>query len=136
MIYNLKKYIDKERAKKRFNDLLEEEAKIELKKKVKRTLRQNRYLHLILGWFGIELGYTLNEAKILFKSRSLDIFEYTKNEITFFRSSAELDSKKMTTAIERFRNWSSADAGVYLPEANEDKFLEQIEYEMSKNNYI
>jgi hypothetical protein len=43
--------------------------------------------------------------------------------VEFLRSTAELTTAEMTTAIERFRNWSSAVAGIYLPSANEQEFL-------------
>lgn len=36
-------------------------------------------------------------------------------------------------AIERFRNWSSETAGIYLPSANEQSFLDNIEIELSKH---
>lgn len=41
-----------------------------------------------------------------------------------------LTTAEMTTAIERFRNWSSAEAGVYLPSPDEQAFLQSIEIEM------
>ncbi len=41
-----------------------EKCRVELRKiREKRTLSQNNYLHLILGWFGLEIGYTLQEVK-------------------------------------------------------------------------
>jgi hypothetical protein len=40
----------------------------------------------------------------------------------------------MTTAIERFRNWSSQEAGVYLPSPDEREFLREIEMEIYRNN--
>jgi hypothetical protein len=39
----------------------------------------------------------------------------------------------MTTAIERFRNWSSAVAGIYLPSANEQEFLIHIRQIVEEN---
>lgn len=44
-----------------------------------------------------------------------------------WKSINDLDSAKMTTAIERFRNYSSKEFGLYLPEPNEEEFLEEIE---------
>jgi hypothetical protein len=38
----------------------------------------------------------------------------------------------MTTAIERFRNWASAEAGVYLPSPDEKSLLQYIEKESSR----
>lgn len=48
------------------------------------------------------------------------------------RSSRDLDSAEMTTAIERFRNWSSSEAGIYIPSPDEQAFLQAIEIEMLK----
>jgi len=42
----------------------------------------------------------------------------------------------MTTAIERFRNYASKEAGIYLPEAGEIAMLQQIEHEVKNNQYL
>jgi len=39
----------------------------------------------------------------------------------------------MTLSIQRFRDWSSSVAGIYLPDTNETKFLNEIMIEESKN---
>ena len=49
-----------------------------------------------------------------------------------FRSVSSLSSAELSTAIDRFRDWSSREAGIYLPEANEEQFLKAIEVEMSR----
>ena len=48
------------------------------------------------------------------------------------RSSADLSVEEMTTSIERFRNWSSQEAGIYLPSADEKNYLEQMEIELGR----
>jgi len=131
-----------EAARIRLEFLIQKGATIEVtEKKKKRTVQQNRYLHLILGWFALEYGETLEYVKTeFFKSLSKDIFLYnrinykTGEERTTYRSSREVDTRQMTIAIERFRDWSSQKAGIYLPRANEHKFLEEIEREMNKYN--
>jgi hypothetical protein len=55
------------------------------------------------------------------------------NEITYMRSSSELTTGEMTTAIERFRNYSVAQAGIYLPAPNENQFLIHIQQEIERN---
>ena len=135
-MYDLNKMIDRQRAEKRFAELLEERTKIILTKKVRRTLSQNNYLYLILGWFACETGYTAVEAKQIFKEQSSNIFRYEKNGYDFMKSSAELTTTEMTHAIERFRNYSSAEAGIYLPEPREKEWLEEIESEMQRNKFI
>ena len=49
------------------------------------------------------------------------------------RSSANLDTKEMTTAIERFRNYASKEAGIYLPSPEDLSQLQEIENQ-TKNN--
>lgn len=44
-------------------------------------------------------------------------------EVEYLRSSRDLDTQEMTTAIERFRNYSSAECGLYLPAPHEGESL-------------
>lgn len=141
MIYDPNNPYEKEEAIEYFNKLINGTKPIEVKSKnPKRTLSQNNYMHLILAYFGIEYGYSLAEVKLDYFKRKVnkDIFVIrTTNkqgkEIITVRSSADLDSMEMTTAIERFRNWSSAVAGIYLPSPNEDQFLIHIQKEIERN---
>ena len=43
--------------------------------------------------------------------------------VTYWRSTADLDTKELTDAIEKFRNYSSMVAGLYIPEPNEEAAL-------------
>ena len=52
--------------------------------------------------------------------------------IMYLRSSADLSKEEMTLTIERFRNWSSQEAGIYLPSADEQSYLEQLEIELGR----
>ncbi len=141
MIYNLTNEYEVPKFKEKVAKLLSEQATVELKKVYpKRSLAQNNYLHLLLGYFGSEYGLSIEEVK-------LDIFKRTCNpdlfkrsgtnkkglRIEFLRSTAELSTAEMTTAIERFRNWSSAVAGIYLPSANEQEFLIHIRQVIEEN---
>ncbi len=136
MIYNLSKYIDRQRAQKRFDELMDERTKIELKKKQKRSLRQNNYLYLLIGFFALETGYTKIESKTIYKEQSPEIYEYEKDGHKFIRSSANLTTTEMAITIDKFRNYSSSEAGLYLPEANEQAFLDEIEREIEKNKFM
>lgn len=141
MLYNLKNPIDKQKAVARFKSLISKDCVIELKEKQNRTIRQNNYLHLILTWFSLEYGCSMEYAKhSYFKEMNKNIFEETKTskksgkEFTQFRSSRDLDSAEMTICIDKFRNWSGQN-GIYLPEANEHEFLKEIQIQESKNRY-
>ena len=140
MLFNLQNPYEQPKFKEYVDKLFEQKAVIEVKKRLpNRTISQNRYFYLLLGWFSCETGYSIDEVKIdLFKRKcNRDLFERTVTnkhgkEVTYLRSSSELTTGEMTTAIERFRNWSSAQAGIYLPSANEREFLLSIEQDMQR----
>lgn len=131
MIYNLNNEYEVPKFKEKVGKLIADGSTVELKKvHPKRTIKQNSYLHLLLGYFGSEYGLSIEEVK-------LDVFKRTCNadlfkrshankkglRVEFLRSTAELTTAEMTIAIERFRNWSSAVAGIYLPAPDEQEFL-------------
>ena len=130
-LYNLKNAYDRKRFKEACNQMVLNNEYVELKKKkTQRSLAQNSYLHCLLGYFASEFGYTLEEVKfdIFKKICNRDIFERKRinrrgQQVTYIRSSTELDKAEMTTAIERFRNYSSAQCGLYLPSPNEGEML-------------
>lgn len=140
MYFDCEKEADIKRLLIRVQYLIDKKKKVDVtEKREKRTLSQNNYLHLILSWFCIETGNSLEFVKQEYfkKLCNSDIFIYEKEDkflksVQMIRSSTEIDTKQMTTAIDRFRNWSSSEAGIYLPEANEDQFLEYIQQEMQK----
>lgn len=128
-IDKVKSYLDAEKA-----------PVVELKKRnPQRTLAQNSYLHILLGFFASQTGYSVDEVKHDFfkKHCNPDIFYRERvnpkgNTVKYLRSSAELDTAEMTLAIERFRNWSCAEANIYLPAPNESSFLTYCEQEYER----
>lgn len=142
MIYNLSNDFDKQRFKVRCNALYKQGGVVDLTaKKEQRTIPQNRYLHLILGWFAIETGNTLGFVKQEYFKRHInpDLFvveidDKHLGKVSVLRSSRDLNTAEMTTAIERFRNWSSAEAGVYLPSPDEKQYLDFIEAQADYHN--
>lgn len=141
MIFNLNNPFEHDRFKEYVNQLYKQRAIVEVKKKLpNRTLAQNSYLHLLLGYFGSEYGCSLDEAKIDFYKRTCnrDLFERKTvnkkgNEVTYLRSSAELTTGEMTLSIDRFRNFASSEAGIYLPSSTERDFLIYAQQEMEKS---
>ena len=64
MLYDPKNPIDRERATRRMNEFFQKGQVFDLTgKNPKRTIRQNSYLHLILGYFAVETGYTIEWVK-------------------------------------------------------------------------
>ena len=124
--------------KRRVNALYRRQNVVELNEhKPRRTTPQNSYLHLLLGMFAMETGNTLEVVKQEYFKRLVnpDLFVERRHdkylgEIEVLRSSRDLDTGDMTTAIERFRNWAAAEADIYLPAPNEQEFLDSIEREM------
>lgn len=141
MIFNLNNPFEHDRFKEYVNQLYKQRAIVEVKKKhPNRTLAQNSYLHLLLGYFGSEYGCSLDEVKVDFYKRTCnrDLFERKKVnkkgvEVPYLRSSAELTTGEMTLSIDRFRNWSAAQAGIYLPSSTERDFLIYAQQEMEKS---
>ena len=142
MIYNSSIEFQKNQAIEKFKYLISKGKTFELKLKVpKRTISQNNYLHLILTWFALETGYTLDETKqdIFKKVVNSDIFyegefEVKRIKIERWRSTADLTTSEMTLAIDRFRTFASKDLGIYLPEPKELALIEQLEFEIKKRS--
>ena len=139
MLYDLKNPLDRERFKRRCNALFKKQGIVELSERVKRSNQSNRYLHLLLGYLAMETGNTLDYAKEIFYKRAAnaEIFVREKEDellgkTEYLRSSAELTQEEFSLSVDRFRDWSSQVAGIYLPSPNEEQFLESIEYEMSR----
>lgn len=140
MIYDLKNPLQCENFKTRVNNLYKNQKVVELtEKKPIRTIQQNKYLHVIIGYFASQYGCTLEYAKQnYFKilcNKNIFVRETDDKylgKVTVIRSSTSLDTAEMTTAIERFRNWASAEAGIYLPEPHESEMLTYAQQELER----
>jgi hypothetical protein len=137
MIFDATVELDKKRALARLQHFIDKGKTFQLsEKKERRSIRQNSYLHLILSWFGTQTGYTEEEVKqeIFKKIVNPSMFyegEYGKLiKIERWRSTADLDTGEMTIAIDRFRNYASTEAGIYLPEPKDIVSLREIEREI------
>ncbi len=144
MIYNPEKQIDVSRAIERLKFFIENKRVFELtEKRKKRTISQNAYLHLLFGWFALETGYTTEEVK-------QEIFKKIVNPNTFYegefgniitierwRSTVNLSTQEMTLCIDRFRDYASKEAGIYLPQPSDLAMLQEMEIQISNNqNYL
>lgn len=141
MLFSGKNHIDVVKAREYLDKLISEGSEFEIKKKAgKRSLSQNSYLHLLLSWFSIEYGESVEYVKDNYFKRlcNREIFvevidDKYLGKAERLRSSASLDSREMTIAIDRFRNWSSSEAGIYLPSPNEEQFLFHIRKEIERH---
>jgi hypothetical protein len=139
MIYDLSNEIQRQQAETKFEYLIELGKRIELKvKHPKRSISQNSYLHLILSAFGQNFGYTLEETKQeIFKNQvNLEIFYVGKKgkliTISEWRSTADLNTKELTLAIDRFLDYSAKN-GYLLPDPSNLVWIEQLEQEIENN---
>ena len=145
MIYDTSNPLDKVNFLFRAKKLAESGKVIDLtEKKPRRSLPQNKYLHVILAYFGTQTGNTLEWVKQQYYKKLVnpDLFIREKEDkylgrIKVLRSSADLDTAEMSLSIERFRNWASQEAGIYLPSADEYIIIQQMEIEIERNkDYI
>lgn len=128
-------------ARMRLEKLIKDGKVFELtEKKPKRSLLQNAYLHVLLGYFASQTGNTLEWVKKEYYKKLVNptTFIRTKEDrfmgvVKYLRSSADLDSVELTTTIERFRNWSASEAGIYLPAPDEERLLQLAQIEIEKN---
>ena len=140
MVYNLSNPLDVQNAKTRLKLLVKRGCIIELtEKKQKRTLNQNAYLHLLLGYFASQTGNTLEWVKQQYYKKlcNPDLFIGEREDlflgrVKYVRSSADLRTDEMNLSIERFRNWSAAEAGIYLPEATSEAEIAALQVEVER----
>lgn len=140
MIFNASNEFDIQRAKERLAFLIEKKKTFEIiEKKPKRTYSQNNYIHLLFAWFALEYGETPEYVKqeIFKKLVNPQIFlteyvNYKTGEVReAWRSTADLNTKEMTIAIDNFRDYASKEAGIYLPTPDDLNSLNEIERQVN-----
>ena len=141
MIFDSTNKTDLIKAKQRFDYLVSKGKIFTLSEKRKRrSISQNSYLHLILSYFAHEYGETLDYVKrYFFKNlcnKELFITEHINKKTgeirKDWRSSADLNTKEMTTAIDNFIMYANKEAGIFLPSPNDLANISLLEIEMSK----
>ena len=139
MLYDLAKPLDVERIQAKLANDIKCARLVAYEQKALRTTRQNSYLHLLLGAVALETGNPLDYVKqeyfkvavnpnlfILEKQDSL-LHKTTR----ILRSSRDLTTEEMSTAIDRFKKWASEN-GIYLPEPGDADRLREIAWEMDR----
>lgn len=141
MIYDTSNPLDKANFLIRAKKLAESGVIVDLtEKKPRRSLPQNKYLHVILAYFGAQTGNTTEWVKQQYYKKLVnpDLFIQEKEDkylgrIKVLRSSADLDTSEFSLSIERFRNWAAQEAGIYIPSADEAMLVQQMEIEIERN---
>ncbi|WP_270769095.1 hypothetical protein [Segatella buccae] len=140
-LYDTSNPLDKANFLLRAEKLAESGKIVELtEKKPRRSLPQNKYLHVILAYFGTQTGNTTEWVKRQYYKKLVnpDLFIREKEDkylgrIKVLRSSADLDTSEFSLSIERFRNWAAQEAGIYIPSADEAILIQQMEIEIERN---
>lgn len=141
MIYDTSNPLDKANFLLRAKKLAESGKIIEMsEKKPRRSLPQNKYLHVILAYFGTQTGNTLEWVKQQYYKNLVnpDLFIREKEDkylgkIKVLRSSADLHTSEFSLSIERFRNWAAQEASIYIPSSDEAILIQQMEIEIERN---
>lgn len=119
--------------------LMEKGCVVELKECKVRSLRQNSFLHVALGYFAAQTGDTLEYVKQYYYKRLVnpDIFRRERDDkflghIEVWRSSASLTQEEMSLSIDRWRNWAANKAGIYIPSPDDARLVQLMEIEIEK----
>jgi len=127
MILDLKQPFDRTKAVEKFDWMVKNEKRIELKTVgKKRSISQNNYLHLMLTWYACETGFTIEESKRIYKLMNKDVYIYEKNGVSFLKSSADLTTIETEQCNKRFRHKVNQELGLYIPEPNEPNYLNWV----------
>lgn len=103
----------------------------------KRSGQQNRYLFFCLQWFAHSYNCTVVESKEVFLKgiAAPHIFERElqvgDDVIKYYRSTADLDTVEMMSAIENFRAYADMQ-GYPIPDANDYEAIRYCEREIEK----
>ena len=112
---------------------------VDLKKYYRgRSNPQNRFLHMALGMFANKYGCSLAIAKEVFLKQyacphifRVDLKDKDGNDITYYRSTADLNTVEMSNVIRNFIDWAGCQ-GVEIPEPDDDKSVRYCEREIEK----
>jgi len=140
MLYDLSNPLQNENFKVKSEALSKKGCIVELtEKKPQRSLQANKYLHVILAYFGLQIGETMEYVKkhyykILCNKDTFirEVDDKYLGKVKVLRSSADLDSDEFSLTITRFRDWAATE-GIYIPSSDEHLMVQQMEIEVSRN---
>lgn len=140
MLYDLGNQLDLQNARTRLENLIRRGCIVEIREiRQRRTIPQNSYLHLLLGYFASQTGNTLEWVKQQYYKRlcNPDLFVGEKDDkllgkVKYIKSSTQLNTEEMNLSIERFRNWAASEAGIYLPEPTSAAEIAALQIEVER----
>lgn len=140
MTYALSSPLDAQNARARLELLIKRGSICELtEKKARRSVSQNAYLHVALGYLAAQTGNTLDWVKREYykKHCNPDLFVGEKEDnfvgrVHYLKSSAELTTEEMSLSIDRLRNWAVLEAGIYIPTPEEEAQVVAMQIEVER----
>ena len=134
MIYDLSTPIGINQAQGRFRFLLEKKCKIDItEKRSKKTISQNNYIHLIMSYFGSQIGFTNAEVKQFVKTLNHETFHYNKKGLDLYRSFSELDKMDLSIVTNKFIEYAQNEVGISLPDPSDQPYIDECMNEVEKN---
>lgn len=141
MWYNLKNGFELQKFRDRCVELQNNGSMVEVVEKKPKSLQQLRYLHLMLSYFGLQFGYSLEEVKTHFFKLVVnkDIFvregtdRFTGEIYKYLRSTADLAKDELSTSIDGFRKWTKEETGFDFPSSDEYIALLHIQHDIENN---
>lgn len=141
MRYDGSNILHAQQARARLEKLIRDGRIFDLtEKKPQRSRNQNNYLHLALAYFACETGNTLEWVKREYYKKLVNPLTFIRERddpylgrVKYLRISAGLDTDEMTLTINRFRDWSASEAGIYIPAPDDLRLMELAEIEIERN---
>lgn len=140
MIYDLNDPRDFLDASTYFEEACQQKCKIEMRypRRV-RTSSQNRFYHFMLRYFACQYGCTETEASEIYMKRhacphifARDITNKFGRRFKTYRSSADLTTEEMSSAIRNFMAWASI-GGIEIPNPDDHASIKYCEREIERN---
>lgn len=140
MMYNTKNPLEVQDLQLKIEKLIARGSMVEVVEKKPRSLKTNSYLHVILAYFGLQTGNTLEEVKDLYYKRVVNgkMFVRKKHDALlgtdreYLRSTAELTQDEMSDSIDLFRKWSREVAEINIPSSEEYIALLHIQHDIER----
>lgn len=141
MTYNLSSPLEAQNARARLELLVKRGSICELtEKKARRSISQNAYLHVALGYLAAQTGNTLEWVKREYYKRhcNYDLFVGEKDDkllgrVRYIKSSSELTTEEMSLSIDRLRNWAALEAGIYIPTPEDEAQVVAMQIEVERH---
>ena len=140
-LFDLSKLTEQDRFKHWVIKVVEKKSMVEGKEKREGTLKQNSYFHLILSYFALQYGETLEYTKVEFVKKLIckDIFTTERaNRKTgemrpALRSWSDLDKEERTLVISKFIDYAYKEANIRLPKPEDLQYIREIQIELDRN---